>query len=100
MVVGANPTEGHPVFGSMMKRRIRQGAKLIVIDPRRTETVDSPHCRADVHLALRPGEGLVEKLGGLHAFMGWDGPILTDIGGFQVFSLESKEITDRGAFER
>jgi formate dehydrogenase major subunit len=38
-----------------MKRRIRQGAKLIVIDPRRTETVDSPHCRADVHLALRPG---------------------------------------------
>jgi formate dehydrogenase major subunit len=55
MVVGANPTEGHPVFGSIMKRRIRQGAKLIVIDPRRTETVDSPHCRADVHLALRPG---------------------------------------------
>jgi formate dehydrogenase major subunit len=55
MVVGANPTEGHPVFGSMMKRRIRQGAKLIVIDPRKTETVDSPHCRADFHLALRPG---------------------------------------------
>ena len=55
VVVGANPTEGHPVFGSMMKRRIRQGAKLIVIDPRRTETVDSPHCRADIHLALRPG---------------------------------------------
>ncbi len=55
MVVGANPTEGHPVFGSMMKRRIRQGAKLIVIDPRRTETVDSPHCRADIHLALKPG---------------------------------------------
>ncbi len=55
MVVGANPTEGHPVFGSAMKRRIREGAKLIVIDPRRTETVDSPHCHADVHLALRPG---------------------------------------------
>ncbi|MGI9259653.1 MAG: formate dehydrogenase subunit alpha, partial [Gammaproteobacteria bacterium] len=55
MVVGANPTAGHPVFGSMMKRRIRQGAKLIVIDPRRTETAESPHCRADVHLALRPG---------------------------------------------
>jgi len=48
------------------------------------------------HLALRPGEGLVEKLGGLHAFMGWRGPILTDSGGFQVFSLESKEISDRG----
>jgi len=48
------------------------------------------------HLALRPGEALVEKLGGLHAFMRWDGPILTDSGGFQVFSLPSKEISDRG----
>lgn len=55
MVVGANPTEGHPVFGSLMKRRIRQGAKLIVIDPRRTETVKSAHCAADIHLAIRPG---------------------------------------------
>ena len=55
MVVGANPTEGHPVFGSLMKRRLRQGAKLIVIDPRRTETVESAHCKADVHLAIRPG---------------------------------------------
>ena len=55
LVVGANPTEGHPVFGSMMKRRIREGARLLVIDPRRTETVDSPHCRATVHLGLRPG---------------------------------------------
>jgi formate dehydrogenase major subunit len=55
MVVGANPTEGHPVFGSLLKRRVREGAKLIVIDPRRTETVDSAHCRATVHLALRPG---------------------------------------------
>jgi queuine tRNA-ribosyltransferase len=48
------------------------------------------------HLALRPGEALVEKLGGLHAFMRWEGPILTDSGGFQVFSLPSKEISDRG----
>ena len=48
------------------------------------------------HLALRPGEALVEKLGGLHAFMRWQGPILTDSGGFQVFSLPRKEITDRG----
>jgi formate dehydrogenase major subunit len=55
LVVGANPTEGHPVFGSLMKRRIRQGARLLVVDPRRTESVDSPHCRAEVHLALRPG---------------------------------------------
>lgn len=48
------------------------------------------------HLALRPGESLVAKLGGLHAFMGWDGPILTDSGGFQVFSLPDTEISDRG----
>ena len=49
------------------------------------------------HLHLRPGEGLVEKLGGLHEFMRWRGPILTDSGGFQVFSLPKVEITDRGA---
>ncbi len=49
------------------------------------------------HLALRPGEALVEKLGGLHAFMQWPGPILTDSGGFQVFSLPGVEISDRCA---
>jgi queuine tRNA-ribosyltransferase len=48
------------------------------------------------HLALRPGEALVEKLGGLHAFVRWGGPILTDSGGFQVFSLPGKDISDRG----
>ncbi len=48
------------------------------------------------HLALRPGEGLVHKLGGLHGFMRWPGPILTDSGGFQVFSLPRKELSDRG----
>src|SRR5262245_10864956 len=48
------------------------------------------------HLALRPGEALVQKLGGLHAFMRWDRTILTDSGGFQVFSLPNKEIADRG----
>ncbi len=59
LVVGANPTEGHPVFGSMMKRAVRRGARLLVIDPRRTETVDSPHCQAEVHLALRPGTNVL-----------------------------------------
>jgi len=49
------------------------------------------------HLSLRPGEGLVAKLGGLHEFMRWDGPILTDSGGFQVFSLPSADISDKGA---
>jgi queuine tRNA-ribosyltransferase len=52
------------------------------------------------HLHLRPGEGLVEKAGGLHKFMAWEGPILTDSGGFQVFSLPNKRITEEGAFFR
>ncbi len=55
MVIGANPTDAHPVFASRMKRRIREGAKLIVVDPRKTDIVDSPHVRADYHLPLRPG---------------------------------------------
>jgi formate dehydrogenase major subunit len=55
MVIGANPTDGHPVFGSRLKKRLRQGAKLIVVDPRRIDLVDGPHVRADFHLKLRPG---------------------------------------------
>ncbi|RJT26330.1 formate dehydrogenase subunit alpha [Chakrabartia godavariana] len=55
LVIGANPTDGHPVFASRMKKRLRQGAKLIVIDPRRTDLVRSPHIEAQHHLALRPG---------------------------------------------
>ncbi|HEY6008969.1 MAG TPA: tRNA guanosine(34) transglycosylase Tgt, partial [Geobacteraceae bacterium] len=49
------------------------------------------------HLGLRPGDSLVARLGGLHRFMGWDGPILTDSGGFQVFSLASlRKMTEEG----
>ncbi len=55
LVIGANPTEGHPVFGSLLKRRLREGARLIVVDPRRIELVKSPHVQADFHLKLRPG---------------------------------------------
>ena len=55
IVIGANPTDGHPVFGSRLKKRLRQGAKLIVIDPRRIDLVKSPHVAASHHLALRPG---------------------------------------------
>ncbi|WP_454720256.1 MULTISPECIES: formate dehydrogenase subunit alpha [Cupriavidus] len=55
MVMGANPTDGHPVFASRMKKRLRAGARLIVIDPRRIDLADSPHVRADFHLQLRPG---------------------------------------------
>src|SRR5262249_36995567 len=50
MVIGANPTDAHPVFASRMKKRLRQGAKLIVIDPRRTDLVRSAHIEAQHHL--------------------------------------------------
>jgi len=56
LVIGANPTDGHPVFASQMKKRLRQGAKLIVADPREIDLVkNSPHVKADYHLKLRPG---------------------------------------------
>ncbi|HEX9808302.1 MAG TPA: formate dehydrogenase subunit alpha [Alphaproteobacteria bacterium] len=55
IVIGANPTDAHPVFASRMKRRLRQGARLIVIDPRRIDLVRMPHVQAAHHLQLRPG---------------------------------------------
>lgn len=55
LVIGANPTDGHPVFGSAMKRRIREGARLIVADPRDIDLVRSVHVQADYHLKLKPG---------------------------------------------
>ncbi|MCW1403000.1 formate dehydrogenase subunit alpha [Novosphingobium sp. MW5] len=55
VVIGANPTDAHPVFASRLKRRLRQGAKLIVIDPRKIDLVRSPHIEAAHHLALQPG---------------------------------------------
>ena len=75
-IIGCNPTDAHPVFGSRMKKRLREGAELIVVDPRRIDLVRSPHIQADYHLPLRPGtnvavvtalahvivtEGLVER---------------------------------------
>jgi formate dehydrogenase major subunit len=55
MVIGANPTAAHPVFASQMKRRLREGARLIVLDPRKIGLVRSPHIEAAVHLPLLPG---------------------------------------------
>jgi formate dehydrogenase major subunit len=55
VVVGANPTDGHPVFASQLKRRLREGAKLIVIDPRTIDLVRQPHVEATYHLKLLPG---------------------------------------------
>jgi formate dehydrogenase major subunit len=55
LLIGANPTDAHPVFASRMKRRLRDGAKLIVVDPRRIDLVQSPHVSAEHFLQLRPG---------------------------------------------
>ena len=56
ILIGANPTDGHPVFASQMKRRLREGAKLIVVDPREIDLVkNTPHVKADFHLKLKPG---------------------------------------------
>ncbi len=55
MIIGANPTDAHPVFASQMKRRLREGARLIIVDPRRIDLVKSPHVQAQFHLPLLPG---------------------------------------------
>ncbi|KQP76266.1 formate dehydrogenase [Methylobacterium sp. Leaf111] len=58
LVIGANPTDGHPVLASRMKKRLREGAKLIVADPRKIDLVKSPHIQADHHLPLKPGSNV------------------------------------------
>jgi formate dehydrogenase major subunit len=55
LVIGANPTDAHPVFASHMKRRLREGARLIIADPRRIDLVETPHVKADYYLPLKPG---------------------------------------------
>src|SRR5215472_9533816 len=55
LIIGANPTDGHPVFASQLKRRLRQGAKLIIADPREIGLVRTPHIEASEHLQLKPG---------------------------------------------
>ncbi|MCD6005162.1 MAG: formate dehydrogenase subunit alpha [Halomonas sp.] len=65
IVIGANPTDAHPVFGSLMRKRLRQGAKLIVADPRRIDLLKTPHMSEAQHLPLRPGTNvaLINALG-------------------------------------
>ncbi|MCO4785604.1 formate dehydrogenase subunit alpha [Marinomonas atlantica] len=55
LVIGANPTDAHPVFGSLMRRRLREGASLIVADPREIDLLSTPHLGNSTHLPLRPG---------------------------------------------
>jgi formate dehydrogenase major subunit len=55
MIIGANPTDAHPVFASQMKRQLIAGSKLIIVDPREIDLVRTPHIQAEYHLQLRPG---------------------------------------------
>jgi formate dehydrogenase major subunit len=55
LIIGANPTDAHPVFASHMKRRLREGARLIIADPRRIDLVETPHVKADYYLPIKPG---------------------------------------------
>ncbi|MGD8398872.1 MAG: tRNA guanosine(34) transglycosylase Tgt [Anaerolineae bacterium] len=77
-------------------------ATVKALDPRDLHDLGAELVLANTyHLYLRPGADVVAELGGLHRFMGWDGPILTDSGGFQVFSLaENRQVTDDGAVFR
>ena len=58
LLIGANPTDAHPVFASRLKRRLREGARLIVADPRRIDLVRSPHVEAAYHLPVLPGSNV------------------------------------------
>ncbi|MBC7788973.1 MAG: queuine tRNA-ribosyltransferase [Anaerolineae bacterium] len=73
-------------------------ATVKTLDPRELREAGCGMILANAyHLHLRPGENVVRKMGGLHRFMAWDGPILTDSGGFQVFSLETlRQISEEG----
>src|SRR6185312_9308796 len=69
ILIGANPTDAHPVFASRMKKRLRQGAKIIVIDPRATDLVRSPHIEAEYHLPLLPGTNVAMLTGLAHVIV-------------------------------
>ena len=70
-------------------------ANVKTLEPRDLSELNTPLLLANTyHLYLRPGHELIERLGGLHSFMGWDGPILTDSGGYQVFSLAHRRSLD------
>ncbi len=77
LVIGANPTDGHPVFASRMKKRLREGARLIVADPRRIDLVQSPHIHADYHLPLMPGTN-VALINALSHVVVTEGLVATD----------------------
>ena len=92
LVIGANPTDAHPVFASRMKKRLREGAKLIVVDPRRIDLVRTPHVEASYHLPLKPGTNvaIVNALAHVIVTNGWvDEPFVRercDWGNFEAWA--------------
>lgn len=94
MVIGANPTDAHPVFGSQMKRRLREGARLIVVDPRAIDLVRSPHIQADYHLKLRPGTNVAVANALAHVIV-TEGLVNEE---FVAARCETKEFNDWKAF--
>jgi len=73
-------------------------ATVKAVEPRELHEIGATLVLSNTyHLYMRPGDDLVAEFGGLHSFMGWDGPMLTDSGGFQVFSLgELRQVDDEG----
>lgn len=69
LVIGANPTDGHPVFASRLRKRLRAGAKLIVIDPRRIDLLETPHLGEAWHLQLRPGTNVAVMVALAHVIV-------------------------------
>ncbi|MGN6582902.1 MAG: formate dehydrogenase subunit alpha [Rhizobiaceae bacterium] len=69
LLIGANPTDAHPVFASRMKKRLREGAKIIVIDPRRIDLVRTPHVEAAYHLPIKPGTNVAIITGLAHVIV-------------------------------
>ena len=92
-LITAHGTVPTPVFMPVGSR-----AAVKTLTPDELKEIGVPMLLANTyHLYLRPGIDVIEGLGGLHKFMGWDGPILTDSGGYQIFSLASlRKITDEG----
>jgi len=92
-------TTPHGTIETPIFMPVGTAAALKALTPAQVEEAGAQIVLANTyHLHLQPGEGLVEKAGGLHRFMNWSRPILTDSGGFQVFSLPNKRITEEGVY--
>ena len=93
-------TTPHGVVESPAFMAVGTLATVKALDPDDLRTMGAQMILSNAyHLHLRPGDNLVREMGGLHRFMGWDGPILTDSGGFQVFSLAAIRTIDENGVE-